>query len=122
MNQKIRLNGKSLISTYNLIIPSAMRCELDIELGAEYGGSLTTLPLTIAFQQTAGAQNVTFTPENGRSVMTLINWSNSLGTALNTPYELAEVNNLGVVEMLMVNTSIAETNHLTLQLWWRKGV
>ena len=122
MNQKIRLNGKSLISTYNLIIPSAMRCELDIELGAEYGGSSITLPLTIAFQQTAGAQNVKFTPESGRSVMTLVNWSNSSGTALNTPYELAKVNNSGVIEMLMVNTSIAGTNHLTLQLWWREGV
>lgn len=122
MNQKIRLNGKSLISTYNLIIPSAMRCELDIELGAEYGGSSITLPLTIVFQQTAGAQNVTFTPESDRSVMTLVNWSNSSGTALNTPYELAKVNNSGVIEMLMVNTSIGGTNHLTLQLWWREGV
>ncbi|WP_141696578.1 hypothetical protein [Pseudomonas sp. S3E12] len=116
------MNGKRLISTYNLIIPGAMRCEIDIELGAEYGGSLTTLPLTINFQQNAGTQNVTFTAENGRSVMTLVNWSNSLGTALNTPYELAKVNNAGVVEMLMVNTNIGGTNHLTLQLWWRDVV
>lgn len=122
MNQKIRLNGRRLISTYNLIIPSVMRCEIDIELGTEYGGSLTTLPLTIVFQNTSGAQNVTFAPKDGRSVMTLINWNNSLGTALNTPYELARVNSLGVVEMLMVNTCIAETNHLTLQLWWREGI
>lgn len=122
MNQKIRLNGKQLISTYNLIIPSTMKCEIDIELGPEYGGSLTTLPLTIIFKQSTGTQNVTFTPKNGRSVMTLINWSNSLGTALNTPYELAKVNDSGVVEMLMVNTSIGETNHLTLQLWWREGI
>ncbi len=122
MTQKIRLNGKRLISTFNLIIPSSMKCEIDIELGPEYGGSLTTLPLTIVFQQGTGTQNVTFTPENGRSLMTLINWSNSLGTALNTPYELAKVNNSGVVEMLMVNTSIAGTNHLTLQLWWRESI
>ncbi|WP_099549605.1 hypothetical protein [Pseudomonas sp. 2995-3] len=122
MNEKIRLNGKQLISTYNLIIPNSMRCEIDVELGAEFGGSLTTLPLTIFFQQSGGTQNVTFTPENGRSLMTLINWSNSLGTALNTPYELAKVNNAGVVEMLMVNSSIGGTNHLTLQLWWREVV
>ena len=98
-----------------------MKCDIDIELSAEFGGSLTTLPLTIFFQQSAGTQNVTFTPENGRSLMTLINWSNSLGTALNTPYELAKVNDAGVVEMLMVNSSIGGTNHLTLQLWWREG-
>jgi hypothetical protein len=122
MTHKVRLNGKTLISTYDLIIPSTMRCEIDIELGAEYGGTSTTLPLTIGFQQTSGVQNVTFTPEKGRSLMTLINWSNSLGTALNTPYELAKVNNAGVVEMLMVNSSIGGTNHLTLQLWWREGI
>jgi len=122
MTQKIRLNGRRLISTFNLIIPGAMKCEVDIELGEEFGGTLTTLPLTVVFQQSTGAQNVTFTRENGRSLMTLINWSNSLGTALNTPYELAKVNNAGMVEMLMVNTSIAGTNHLTLQLWWREGI
>lgn len=121
MTSKIRLNGRSLIATYNLIIPANMVCEVDIELGPEYSGTALTLPLTIAFRHAHGEQNVTFASDKGRSVMTLTNWGNALGTALNAPYELAQVESLGVVEMLMTNFLIGDTNNFTMQIWWRKN-
>lgn len=51
--------------------------------------------------------------------MTLHNWNNSLGTALNSLYELAQVEDYGVVEMMMVNRCVGVTNDLIIQLWWR---
>ena len=117
---KIRLDGRKLISTIELIIINGMRCEVDIVIGAEYTSVPITLPLSIAFESGGDGQNVRFTPENGRSLMTLANWNNSLGTALNSPYELAKVNKDGIVDLMMTNFTVGVTNHLTLQLWWRK--
>lgn len=50
--------------------------------------------------------------------MTLHNWE-TMGTALNSLYQLAQVEDYGVVEMMMVNRCIGVTNDLTIQLWWR---
>jgi hypothetical protein len=97
-----------------------MHCEVDIVIGSEYIKSPTTLALSIAFENGGTEQSVTFTPKNGRSLMTLKNWSNPLGSALISPYELAQINQEGIVDLLMSNQFIGGTNQLTLQLWWKK--
>lgn len=120
MNTKIRLEGRELITTYNLIIPDGMQCEIDIIIGAEYTANTPTiLPLSIIFENIGTDQNVSFQRIQNRSLMTLRNWKNTLGTALTAPYEFAQIEREGIVDLLMINYSVGTTNHLTMQLWWR---
>nr|WP_281459394.1 hypothetical protein [Pseudomonas sp. P13] len=116
---KVRLEGRELIETYDVIIPGAMACEVDLFIGPEYTKNPTVLRMTIAFESGGEVQNVTFTPVGNRSLMTLRNWSNSMATALNSFYTLAKVNDEGEVEMLMANYTIGGVNRLALQFWWR---
>lgn len=120
MTSKIRLDGRELIDTYELIIPRKMRCEVDIFIGNAYVSNPITLPLSIAFVSDNQGQNVSFTPDNGRSLMTLINWDNSLGTTLNSPHALAKIEQEGTIDLMIANYAINDVNHLTLQIWWRK--
>jgi len=116
---KVRLDNRRLINTYQLILPGGSRGEIDIVISTDFAKTEITLPLSIVFQNGGDSQNVTFSKVAGRSLMTLHNWNNSLGTALNSLYELAQLDDYGVVEMMMVNRCVGVTNDLTIQLWWR---
>ncbi|TWC27732.1 hypothetical protein FBY05_101597 [Pseudomonas sp. SJZ083] len=120
MSKNIRLDGRCLISTYDLMIPIGASCEVDIVISQDYTAKEIVLPLSIAHESGSGGQSVSFIQSNGRSIMTLINWSNPLGTALNAPYELAVIKDEGFVDLLMCNYTVGNINHLTMQLWWRK--
>ncbi|QCI14031.1 hypothetical protein E6B08_22975 [Pseudomonas putida] len=115
---KVRLDGRRLISTYQIILPPGARGEIDIVIGTDFAKKEITLPLSIMLQSGGENQNVTFANVGGRSLMTLHNWS-TMGTALTSLYELAQVEDYGVVEMMMVNRCVGVTNDLTIQLWWR---
>ncbi|HDS1796991.1 hypothetical protein MXF29_24225 [Pseudomonas sp. NC26] len=100
-------------------MPVGLRCEIDILIGTEFAQKEITLPMAVVFQNGGEGQNVTFQAVGDRSLMTLHNWNNPLGTALNSPYELGQVEDYGIIEMLMVNYCVGVTNHLTIQLWWK---
>lgn len=115
---KVRLDDRRLINTYQLILPPGARGEIDIVISTDFAKKEITLPLSIDFQNSGDNHNVTFSNVGGRSLMTLHNW-NTMGTALNSLYQLAQVEDYGVVEMMMVNRCVGVTNDLTIQLWWR---
>ncbi|RRV24617.1 hypothetical protein EGJ22_00850 [Pseudomonas sp. p99-361] len=104
--------------TYDVLIPANTQCEVDLVIGPDYTRNPTTLQLVVAFENGGEGQNVTFKPVGAKSLMTLHNWNQSLGTALIEPYPLAQVNDEGVVEMMMGNYLIGQVNRLTLQFWW----
>lgn len=49
-------------------------------------------------------------------VMTLHNW-NCVATTLNEPFKLIKIETNADVEMMMANSRVGTTNHLSLQLW-----
>lgn len=114
-----RLDGRVLLTTMTLLIPQESQCELDLALDTEYAGPGGNLPLTIQFKDNVGAQSVSFEPHEGRSLMTLFNWNKGLASALQQPYQLAQITGRGCVDMMMANTRIGTANYLTLQFWWR---
>lgn len=118
MISNIRLGGRQLMCTYDLLIPASLQCEVDLVIGPEYTRNPTTLRLVVAFENGGEGKNVTFKPIGAKSQMTLHNWNQSLGTALIEPYALAQVNDEGRVEMMMANYQIGDVNKLTLQFWW----
>lgn len=120
MNQNIRLDGRKLMCTYDILIPSNTQCEVDLVIGPEYTRNPTKLELLVAFENGGEGQNVTFMPIGAKSLMTLHNWNHALGTALIEPYPLAQVNDEGMVEMMMSNYMIGQINKLTLQFWWNE--
>lgn len=98
-----------------------MQCEVDLVIGPEYTRNPTKLELLVAFENGGEGQNVTFKPIGTKSLMTLHNWNQALGTALIEPFTLAQVNDEGMVEMMMGNYMIGQVNKLTLQFWWNEA-
>lgn len=121
MNSNIRLGGRELMYAYDVLIPPNAQCEIDLVIGPEYTRNPTKLQLVLAFENGGEGQNVTFKPMGVKSLMTLHNWNQSLGTALIEPYKLAQVNDEGQIEMMMANYMIGSVNKLTLQFWWKSA-
>ncbi|NMX70690.1 hypothetical protein HBO15_25355 [Pseudomonas sp. WS 5111] len=118
MVASVRLEGRELIATYEVIVPNAMKCEVDLYIGPEYTKNPTTLRMTIAFENKGDGQNVSFIPVGNRSLMTLQNWNSSMGTVLNSLFSFAKINDEGTVELMMANYAVGGVNQLTLQFWW----
>jgi len=52
--------------------------------------------------------------------MRIKNWSNNLGTTLNAMYPVISIENDGIIDMMIHNVRIGETNVLTLQFWMKE--
>lgn len=116
--QEVRLGSRKLIDTLELLLPPGEVAHVDIELGQEYTAHPTSsfVRFDIVFEESV-EQTVEFRPVGTRVNMILKNWSNPVGTALNTPFDLVTTPK-GKVELMMANYAIGVTNHLTLQFWW----
>ncbi|AYW95469.1 MULTISPECIES: hypothetical protein [Yersinia] len=114
-----KLGKRKYLGGASFLIPVDMNFEFILTLEEKDCPSLsktTDFPMILKFNDYADNQSVSFSTIDGKMVMTLHNW-NGVATTLNEPFKLIKIETNADVEMMMANSRVGTTNHLSLQFW-----
>ncbi|MBN3239948.1 hypothetical protein [Pectobacterium versatile] len=122
MNVQSSLSGRTLLGGGTYLIPPSEKLSLSVKLSPTLFPKLKkeiTLNLNIHFDDSSATQSVSFTPEGENTArMTLNKWDSGLATALTELYPVMNIEG-SIVELMLSNVRIGETNSLTAQFWMK---
>lgn len=117
---KASLSGKRFLGGDSYLIPPNEELVLTIPIEPSIFPKATVkqeFNIKVSFDDSSEKQSVSFTTEgNNTTRMTLFKWDSGLATALNKSYPVMNIDG-DIVELMLSNVRIGETNFLTAQFW-----
>ncbi|WP_336732207.1 hypothetical protein [Pantoea ananatis] len=125
MKMEATLGGRKFLTSETYLIPPKEKLKLSLVITPEDLPGLNdviNMPVSVVFEDdSTEKQHVEFKPvPNEGMQMRIKNWSNNLGTTLNAMYPVISIENDGIIDMMIHNVRIGETNVLTLQFWMKE--
>jgi hypothetical protein len=120
-----KLGDRIFLGTSQYLVPPNEQLKLTLKFDKADSQSLNNpvvFNLNLKFIiDNKSSQSASFLPQpDGTVDFVITNWNNPLGTSLNKPFELASFEKSHIVDIMLHNAFIGQTNFLTIQFWLRE--
>jgi hypothetical protein len=108
----MKIGGRKVVHTASMIVPKGEEAEIEFNVD---NWNIKLKILFIRNNDSDNANGMSLEVVDNNPQLSLINWSNSLGTATIKPAELGTSNNGKKVSFMLSHWLIGETNKLDIQ-------
>ncbi|MGY3309856.1 hypothetical protein [Pantoea ananatis] len=125
MKEIATLGNRTFLGTSQYLIPPNEALKLQLLFDQNDAVSLSSpvkISINIKFYNDEKSNpSAGFSPQkDGTADFVITNWNSPLGTSLNKPFELVTIEETHIVDLMLYNALIGETNFITLQFWIRE--